>query len=103
MIHKIDIEQLLMQIDILLQKLGYNLFTKVDKFNIVIQQDINDCYGDPIADSRVEIFIDEKELYNFDFLYGKLDYYDPVVSAETLQELKLLHKLLEDRVKQKKG
>lgn len=103
MMHKIDIEQLLMQIDILLQKLGYNLFTKVDKFNIVIQQDINDCYGDPIADSRVEIFIDEKELYNFDFLYGKLDYYDPVVSAETLQELKLLHKLLEDRVRQKKG
>lgn len=97
------VEQLLIQIDILLQKLGYNLFTKVDKFNIVIQQDINDCYGDPIADSRVEIFIDEKELYNFDFLYGKLDYYNPVVSAETLQELKLLHKLLEDRLKQKEG
>jgi hypothetical protein len=103
MIHKIDIEQLLMQIDILLQKLRYNLFTKVDKFNIVIQQDINDCYGDPISDARINIFIGEKELYNFDFLYGKLDYYDPVVSNDKLQELKLLHKLLEDRVKQKKG
>lgn len=97
------VEQLLIQIDILLVRLGYNLFTQVGKFNIVIQQDINDCYGDPISDARINIFIGEKEFYDFDFLYGKLDYYNPVVSAETLQELKLLHKLLEDRAKQKKG
>lgn len=97
------IEQLLIQIDILLVRLGYNLFTQVGKFNIVIQQDINDCYGDPIADSKVEIFIGEKEFYNYDYLYGKLDYYNPVVSDQKFRELMLLKDLLEDRAKQKKG
>lgn len=97
------VEQLLIQIDILLVRLGYNLFTQVGKFNIVIQQDINDCYGDPIADSKVEIFIGEKEFYNYDYLYGKLDYYNPVVSDQKFRELILLKDLLEDRVKQKKG
>lgn len=97
------VEQLLIQIDILLQKLGYNLFTQVGKFNIVIQQDINDCYGDPIADSKVEMFIGEKEFYNYDYLYGKLDYYNPVVSEQKFRELMLLKDLLEDRAKQRKG
>lgn len=97
------VEQLLMQIDILLVRLGYNLFTQVGKFNIVIQQDINDCYGDPIADSKVEIFIGEKEFYNYDYLYGKLDYYNPVVSEQKFRELMLLKDLLEDRAKQRKG
>lgn len=97
------IEQLLIQIDILLVRLGYNLFTQVGKFNIVIQQDINDCYGDPIADSKVEIFIGEKEFYNYDYLYGKLDYYNPVVSEQKFRELMLLKDLLEDRAKQRKG
>lgn len=98
-----DVEQLLIQIDILLVRLGYNLFTQVGKFNIVIQQDINDCYGDPIADSKVEIFIGEKEFYNYDYLYGKLDYYNPVVSDQKFRELMLLKDLLEDRAKQRKG
>lgn len=97
------VEQLLIQIDILLVRLGYNLFTQVGKFNIVIQQDINDCYGDPIADSKVEIFIGEKEFYNYDYLYGKLDYYNPVVSDQKFRELMLLKDLLEDRAKQRKG
>lgn len=97
------VEQLLIQIDILLVRLGYNLFTQVGKFNIVIQQDINDCYGDPIADSKVEIFIGEKEFYNYDYLYGKLDYYNPVVSEQKFRELMLLKDLLEDRAKQRKG
>jgi hypothetical protein len=97
------VEQLLIQIDILLVRLGYNLFTQVGKFNIVIQQDINDCYGDPIADSKVEIFIGEKEFYSYDYLYGKLDYYNPVVSEQKFRELMLLKNLLEDRAKQRKG
>lgn len=97
------VEQLLIQIDILLVRPGYNLFTQVGKFNIVIQQDINDCYGDPIADSKVEIFIGEKEFYNYDYLYGKLDYYNPVVSEQKFRELMLLKDLLEDRLKQKEG
>lgn len=97
------VEQLLIQIDILLVRLGYNLFTQVGKFNIVIQQDINDCYGDPIADSKVEIFIGEKEFYNYDYLYGELDYYNPVVSEQKFRELMLLKDLLEDRAKQRKG
>lgn len=69
----------------------------------MIQQDINDCYGDPIADSKVEIFIGEKEFYNYDYLYGKLDYYNPVVSDQKFRELMLLKDLLEDRAKQRKG
>lgn len=76
------VEQLLIQIDTLLIQLGYNLFTQVGKFNIVIQQDINDCYGDPISDSKVEIFIGEKEFYCYDYLYGKVDYYDTPVSYQ---------------------
>ena len=103
MTNTVDTPQLLLEINNLLYRLGFNLFTKVGKFNIVIQQDINDCYGDPISDARIDIFIDEQEFYGFDFLYGRLDYYNPVVSTETLQELQLLHKLLEDRVKQQKG
>lgn len=97
------IEQLLIQIDTLLVRLGYNTFTQVGKFNIVIQQDINDCYGDPISDSRVEIFIGEKEFYNYDFLYGKLDYYDTAISYHKFRELMLLKQLLEDRIQQQKG
>lgn len=98
-----DIKQLLIQIDTLLVRLGYNTFTQVGKFNIVIQQDINDCYGDPIADSRVEIFIGEQEFYNYDFLYGKLDYYDTAVSDQKFRELMSLKDLLEEKIQQKKG
>jgi hypothetical protein len=95
------VEQLLIQIDILLVRLGYNLFTQVGKFNIVIQQDINDCYGDPISDSKVEIFIGEKEFYCYDYLYGKLDYYDTSVSDYKFRELMVLKDLLDERVKQR--